>query len=84
MKELVRYLLDNLQIDFQGDISLDQLREYLQKDNSAESRALLNKLNQDGAVDDFLLTLADVLQPIVRGGIPEQVMRDQIAEYAES
>lgn len=84
MKELVRYLLDNLQIDFQGDITLDQVREYLQKDNSPEARVLLTKLNQDGAVDDFLLTLADVLGPIVRSGIPEQVMRDQIAEYAES
>lgn len=84
MKELVRYLLDNLQIDFQGDITLAQVQELLQKDSSPEARTLLTKLNQDGAVDDFLLTLADVLGPIVRTGIPEQVMRDQIAEYAES
>lgn len=84
MKELVRYLLDNLQIDFQGDITLDQVREFLQKDNSPEARALLTKLNQDGGIDDFLLTMADVLGPIVRNGIPEAVMRDQIAEYAES
>ena len=34
MKELVRYLLENIYIDFQGDIDLEQVREFLRKDDS--------------------------------------------------
>ncbi len=84
MKELVRYLLDNLYIDFQGDIELDTVREYLRKDNTEEARRLLGKINEEGSVDDLLLSLADVLKPMISTGITDQVLREQIAEYAES
>lgn len=84
MKELVRYLLENIYIDFQGDIDLDQVREFLHKDNSHEARVLLAKLNQEGSVDDLLLSLADVLKSYIPKGITDQVVREQIAEYAES
>lgn len=84
MKELVRYLLDNLYIDFQGDIDLDTVREYLRKDNTEEARRLLGKINEEGSVDDLLLSLADVLKPMISTGITDQVLREQIAEYAES
>ncbi len=84
MKELVRYLLDNIQLDFQGDIDLDTVREFLRKDDNHESRQLLQKLNQDGTVDDLLLTLADVLKPMITRGITDQVVREQINEYADS
>lgn len=84
MKELVRYLLENIYIDFQGDIDLEQVREFLHKDNSHEARVLLAKLNQEGSVDDLLLSLADVLKSYIPKGITDQVVREQIAEYAES
>ncbi len=84
MKELVRYLLDNIQLDFQGDIDIDTIREFLRKDDNHESRQLLQKLNQDGTVDDLLLTLADVLKPMITRGITDQVVREQINEYADS
>ena len=84
MKELVRYLLDNIQLDFQGDIDIDAVREFLRKDDNRESRQLLQKLNQDGSVDDLLLTLADVLKPMITQGITDQVVREQINEYADS
>lgn len=84
MKELVRYLLDNIQLDFQGDIDIDTVREFLRKDDNHESRQLLQKLNQDGSVDDLLLTLADVLKPMITRGITDQVVREQINEYADS
>jgi hypothetical protein len=84
VKELVRYLLDNIQLDFQGDIGIDAIRDFLRKDDSHESRQLLQKLNQDGSVDDLLLTLADVLKPMITTGITDQVVRDQIGEYADS
>ncbi|MDO9021508.1 MAG: hypothetical protein Q8S73_39165 [Deltaproteobacteria bacterium] len=84
MKELVRYLLENIQLDFQGDIDIDTVRDFLRKDDNHESRQLLQKLNQDGSVDDLLLTLADVLKPMITRGITDQVVREQINEYADS
>jgi hypothetical protein len=84
VKELVRYLLENIYIDFQGDIDLEQVREFLRKDDSHESRVLLQKLNQEGSIDDLLLSLADVLKSFIPKGITDQVVREQISEYAES
>ncbi len=84
MKELVRYLLENLQLDFQGEVSLDQVRQFLRGDDSREAKALLQKLIDDGNVDDLLMALADVLKDHLRSGINEQVMREQLVTYAES
>jgi len=76
--------LDNLYVDFQGEISLDQVRQYLRTDESRESKALLQKLIEDKGVDDLLITLADVLKEHIRTGINEQVMKEQLGMYAES
>lgn len=84
MKELVRYLLENLYVDFQGEISLDQVRQFLRGDDSREAKALLQKLIEDKGVDDLLITLADVLKEHIRTGINEQVTREQLVMYAES
>ena len=84
MKDLVRYLLDNLYVDFQGEISLDQVRQYLRGDDSREAKALLQKLIEDKGVDDLLITLADVLKEHIRTGVNEQVMREQLSMYSES
>jgi len=84
VKELVRYLLENLQLDFQGEVSLDQVRQYLRGDDSREAKALLQKLIDDGNVDELLTALADVLKDHLRTGINEQVMREQLVTYAES
>ena len=84
MKELVRYLLENMYVDFQGEISLDQVRQFLRGDDSREAKALLQKLIEDKGVDDLLITLADVLKEHIRTGINEQVTREQLVMYAES
>ncbi len=84
MKELVRYLLENITIDFQGDVNLETVREFLRKDDSHEARVLLQKLNQDGTVDDMLISLADVLKGFLPSGVTDQVIREQINEYADS
>ena len=84
MKELVRYLLENMYVDFQGEISLDQVRQYLRGDDSREAKALLQKLIEDKGVDDLLITLADVLKEHIRTGVNEQVMREQLGMYSES
>ena len=84
MKELVRYLLENLYLDFQGEISLDNVRQFLRGDDSREAKALLQKLIEDKGVDDLLITLADVLKEHIRTGVNEQVMREQLSMYSES
>ncbi len=84
MKELVRYLLENIQIDFEGAIDLDTVRDYLRKDDSREARALLTKLNADGDVDDMLLTLADTLKSALPKGITDSVLREQLQMYSDS
>ena len=84
MKELVRYLMENMYLDFQGEISLDTVRQFLRGDDSREAKALLAKLIEDKGVDDLLLTLADCLKEHIRSGVNEQVLREQLTLYAES
>ena len=36
MKELIKYLLDNLYIDFQGEITLETVRGFLRDDDGRE------------------------------------------------
>jgi hypothetical protein len=84
VKDLVRYLLDNLYLDFQGEISLDTVRQFLRGDDSREAKALLQKLIEDKGVDDLLITLADVLKEHLKTGVNEQVVREQLSMYSES
>ncbi|MCC7000133.1 MAG: hypothetical protein IT370_36375 [Deltaproteobacteria bacterium] len=84
MKQLIAYLLENMIIDFQGDISLESVREFLRDDDSREARALLNKLVEDGGVSDMMITLADCLQENLKTTISDDTMREQIRTYAES
>jgi hypothetical protein len=84
VKELVRYLVDNMYLDFQGEISLDTVRQFLRGDESREAKALLAKLIEDKGVDDLLLTLADCLKEHIRSGVNDQVVREQLSLYAES
>jgi hypothetical protein len=84
VKELVEYLLRNLYIDFQGEISVERVREFLRQDDSREARKVLAKIIEEEGVDDLLLTLADCLREHLRHGINEDVVRDQLNLYAES
>jgi hypothetical protein len=84
VKDLVRYLLENMYLDFQGEISLDTVRQFLRGDESREARAVLAKLIEDKGVDDLLLTLADCLKDHIRTGVSEQIVREQLSLYAES
>jgi uncharacterized protein YeeX (DUF496 family) len=84
MNRLIAYLLDNLILDFQGDLTLEMVRDFLREDDSREGRALLSKLVEDRGVSDMMITLADCLQDYIRSGISEEVVREQIRTYAES
>ena len=84
MKELVKYLADNVKLDFPGEVTIEQVRAYLREDDSRESRLLLAKLIEDKGIDDLLLTLADCLQEHIRSGINEDTIREQLVMYSDS
>jgi len=84
VKELIRYLLDNMYIDFQGEISLETVRSCLREDDSPEARALLSKIIEENGVDDLLITLADCLKENISVGITEEVVREQLRTYSDS
>ena len=84
VRELVRYLLEHTVIDFQGDITMEKVREYLREDDSREARSLLSKLIEDKGVDEFLITIADCLKDHIRVGITEDTLREQLTTYSES
>ena len=84
MKPLIQDLLENMQIDFSGNLSLEMVRDFLRADDSREARALLGKLVEDRGVDEMMITLADCLQDYLRSGINEDLIREQIRLYAES
>lgn len=84
MKELVNYLFQNLYLDFQGDISVEQVREFLREDESREARQLLSKIIEEKGIDDLLITLADCLREYIRSGVNEDIIREQLQTYSES
>jgi hypothetical protein len=84
VKELIRYLIDNLYLDFQGEISLETVRAFLREDDGREARQLLSKLIEEKGVDDMLITLADCLKENIQSGISEKVVREQLSLYSES
>lgn len=84
MKELVRYLLDNLYLDFQGDITVEKVREFLREDDSRQARALLARIIEEKGVDDMLLALADVLREHIETGVTEEKINEQLRLYADA
>jgi len=84
VKELIRYLLDNIYLDFQGDISAEQVRNFLSADESREAKQLLAKIVEEKGIDELLITLADVLKEHIATGINETVLQEQLQMYAEA
>jgi len=84
VKELVRYLIENLYLDFQGEITVETVRGFLREDDSREARQLLAKIIEENGVDDLLITLADCLKEHIRTGVSEQIIRDQLSTYSDS
>lgn len=84
MRELARYLLEHLFLDFQGSITIDQVRQFLRDDDSREARVLLSKLIEDKGVEELLGTTADCLREFIQQGITEETVREQLHIYGES
>ncbi len=84
MNQLVAYLLENLILDFQGDLTLDMVRDFLREDDSREAKALLAKLVEDRGVSEMLICIADCLRDSLSTGIRQEEVKEQIRLYAES
>ncbi len=84
MQELVQYLLKNLYLDFQGDITMEEVRQFLRQDDSREARRVLARILDEKGVDDLLITMADCLREHLAHGINEEVVHNQLNLYADS
>jgi hypothetical protein len=84
VQRLIEYLRKNLMIDFQGDLSVAQVRELLAGDESREAKTLLAKIVAEKSVENMLLVLSDCLLEPVQTSLTDDVMRDNIRMYSES
>ena len=84
MKQLIAYLRENMILDFQGDLTLEMLRDFLRDDDSREARALLSKIVEDRGVNDMMIVLADCLLEVVQKAVSDETIREQLQTYAES
>jgi hypothetical protein len=84
VNQLIEYLRKNLIIDFQGDLTVGKVREFLAGDDSRDAKALLARLVADKKVEDMMLVLADCLLEHVQAALTDDVMRQQIRMYCES
>jgi hypothetical protein len=71
-------------LDFQGDLTLELVKEFLDHDESRDAKALLGKLVEERGTDDMMITLADCLKDYIRTGVTEDIIREQIHMYTES
>ena len=71
-------------IDFQGDLSVEKVREFLAGDDTRDARQLLNKVVAERGVDNMMLVLADCLLEALQPAMTDDVMREQLRTYSES
>jgi hypothetical protein len=84
VQRLIDYLRQHVMIDFQGDLSVDRVRELLAGDDSRDVKVLMAKLVAENSVEDLMLVLADCLLEHVQRSLTDDVMREQIRMYTES
>ncbi|HUH04067.1 MAG TPA: hypothetical protein VML75_18850 [Kofleriaceae bacterium] len=84
MNELIAYLRQNILLDFQGDLSVEMVREFLKDDDSRDARTLLARMVADRGVNEMMLVLADCLLDHVQKSLTDEIMRTQLRAYSES
>lgn len=84
MNQLVAYLLEHLILDFDGDLTLDMVRDFLRDDDSREAKTLLTRLVEDRGVSEMMICIADCLRDNLQTGIRNDEVREQLRIYAES
>jgi hypothetical protein len=84
VKQLLSYLRENMILDFQGDLTMEMIRDFLRDDDSRESRAILAKLVEDRGVNEMMIVLADILIESIRESVSDEALREHLRAYAES
>jgi hypothetical protein len=84
VNRLIAYLREHVILDFQGDLTVEKVRDLLAGDDSRDARNLLAKLVSEGKVEDMLLVLTDVLLEAVQTALTDDVMREQLRMYTDS
>ena len=84
MNELAKYLLANLIVDFEGEVTPETVRGFLRKDESPVARALMQKIIEENGIDDLLIAVADCLKADLATGITPPVIRGHLLGYSES
>jgi hypothetical protein len=84
VNRLIQYLLDNIMLDFKGELTLEGVREMLREDESREAKALLTRIVEERGVDDLLVTLADCLKEHIGQGITPEKVKEQLSMYSEA
>ncbi|MCK9524204.1 MAG: hypothetical protein M0R76_14365 [Proteobacteria bacterium] len=84
MNELAQYLLENLFVDFQGEVTTDAVRAFLRHDESADSRALLQKIIEEKGIDELLEVLADLLTQEIAKVLDAPTIRGHLINYSEA
>jgi hypothetical protein len=84
MNRLVAYLRDHVFVDFQGELSMDKVRELLAGDESRDAKVLLARLTRDGGANDMMVALADCLLEVVQNALSDEVMKEQLRAYIEA
>ncbi len=84
MKKFSRYLLDHLVLDFDGEITMEEINTLLLEDGSKLAHDLRARLIAESGPNDFLLVLADCLKEFLAEGINEELVGDQVAFYLDA
>lgn len=84
MEKLIAYLRENVMLDFQGSLSVEDVREFLKDDDSRDAKAVMTKCVSDRGAEEMLLVLADCLLEPVQKALTDEVMRQQLRMYSES
>ncbi len=84
MNRLVAYLREQVFVDFQGELSMEKVRELLAGDESRDAKVLLARLTRDGGTNDMMVALADCLLEVVQRALSDDVMKEQLRAYIEA
>ena len=75
---------DHVFVDFQGELSMDKVRELLAGDESRDAKVLLARLTRDGGANDMMVALADCLLEVVQNALSDEIMKEQLRAYIEA
>jgi hypothetical protein len=84
LNQLIAYLRENLLLDFQGDLTLEMVRDFLKDDDSRDARNLLAKMVADRGTNEMMIVLADCLLDAVQKALSDDLIREQLRNYSES